>query len=68
MLEALYEEAYLRGSRLIALEVRASNDAALKLYARNRFVPGGIRKNYYRQPREDALVMIRNLRLQETEE
>jgi ribosomal-protein-alanine N-acetyltransferase len=65
MLDHLYEEAYLRGSRTIVLEVRASNRGAVRLYERNGFVPGGIRKDYYRKPREDALVMVRFLRLQE---
>lgn len=65
MLDHLYEEAYLRGSKMIVLEVRGSNEAAVRLYERNGFVAGGIRKDYYRQPREDALVMVRFLRLRE---
>jgi ribosomal-protein-alanine N-acetyltransferase len=65
MLDHLYEEAYLRGSKMIVLEVRTSNEGAVRLYERNGFVAGGIRKDYYRQPREDALVMVRFLRLRE---
>jgi ribosomal-protein-alanine N-acetyltransferase len=65
MLDDLYGEAYLRGSRMVVLEVRASNHAAVRLYERNGFIPGGIRKDYYRRPKEDALVMVRYLGLQE---
>lgn len=66
MLDLLYQEAYLRGSRMVVLEVRSSNAAALRLYERNRFVPGGIRRNYYSHPREDAIVMVRMLRVRES--
>lgn len=65
MLEALIREAYLRGCRMIVLEVRASNSGAIALYEKNGFTPGGIRRNYYNHPREDAIVMVRSLRLQE---
>lgn len=65
MLDHLLREAYLRGSRMIVLEVRRGNDAAIALYDRNGFVVGGIRKNYYNNPREDALVMVRSMRVGE---
>jgi [ribosomal protein S18]-alanine N-acetyltransferase len=65
MLDQLFREAYLRGSRVIVLEVRVSNQGAIQLYERNGFVVGGVRRNYYNNPREDALVMVRSLRLQE---
>lgn len=65
MLDSLLRECYLRGSRILVLEVRVSNVGAVALYERNGFVAGGVRKNYYRNPREDALVMVRSLRLQE---
>ncbi len=65
MLDHLFREAYLRGSRVIVLEVRVSNQGAITLYERNGFVVGGVRRNYYNNPREDALVMVRSLRLQE---
>jgi len=65
MIEALLREAYLRGSRMIVLEVRASNGGAIALYEKNGFKPGGIRRNYYNHPREDAIIMVRSLRLQE---
>lgn len=43
------------------LEVRDSNIAARSLYASMGFLQVGRRKNYYRQPVEDALLMRRNL-------
>ncbi len=65
MIDHLLRESYLRGSRILVLEVRTSNAGAIRLYEKNGFVVGGVRKNYYRNPREDALVMVRSLRLQE---
>ncbi len=43
----------------VYLEVRASNAAAQRLYARAGFVPAGVRRDYYERPREDALVLRR---------
>lgn len=43
----------------VFLEVRASNDAALRLYRRYGFVELARRKGYYQKPAEDALVMAR---------
>jgi ribosomal-protein-alanine N-acetyltransferase len=41
----------------VTLEVRTSNTAAQELYRRFGFVPGGIRRNYYADVGEDALIM-----------
>ena len=41
----------------LTLEVRVSNDAALDLYRRFGYAPAGVRKNYYAETNEDALVM-----------
>ncbi|HEY7912864.1 MAG TPA: ribosomal protein S18-alanine N-acetyltransferase [Blastocatellia bacterium] len=58
---ALLEEAVLagrrRGAAFILLEVRASNEAAQQLYRKLGFVIIGRRRDYYRAPTEDALVM-----------
>ncbi|MDR2431257.1 MAG: ribosomal protein S18-alanine N-acetyltransferase [Candidatus Margulisbacteria bacterium] len=43
------------------LEVRAANTAALKLYKKLGFAQIGIRKNYYRDPAEDAVLMSKKL-------
>ena len=50
-----------RATRL-TLEVRESNEGARKFYYRNGFIDVAIRKNYYRNPVEDAIVMLRSLR------
>ena len=41
----------------VLLEVRQSNEAAQRLYARHGFVPIGRRRRYYQAPPEDAVVM-----------
>jgi ribosomal-protein-alanine N-acetyltransferase len=47
------------GARAATLEVRRSNMAALALYARFGFIVGGVRRNYYTNPPEDALILWR---------
>nr|WP_249871593.1 ribosomal protein S18-alanine N-acetyltransferase [Oceanobacillus saliphilus] len=49
------------GVKRLSLEVRQSNIPAQKLYGKFGFVPGGIRKNYYTDNQEDAIVMWVNL-------
>ena len=46
-----------RGARQLTLEVRVGNSGAQALYRRFGFAPGGVRKAYYPDNREDALVM-----------
>ena len=50
-------EAIRRGARALTLEVRMSNKAAQELYRAFGFRPAGVRKNYYAETNEDALVM-----------
>jgi ribosomal-protein-alanine N-acetyltransferase len=45
------------GAEALTLEVRASNTAAQELYRHFGFVPAGVRKNYYSDANEDALIM-----------
>ncbi|HEV2860171.1 MAG TPA: ribosomal protein S18-alanine N-acetyltransferase [Pyrinomonadaceae bacterium] len=61
LLGAALAAAAGRGAREAILEVRASNLDAQALYARFGFKVVGRRKNYYRDPPEDALVMTRRL-------
>lgn len=49
------------GCKLILLEVRASNEPAIAFYRRVGFEDLYIRPNYYHNPTESALVMIRHL-------
>ena len=61
LLGAALEEGAARGARLAVLEVRAGNAAAQALYGRFGFEIVGRRRDYYRLPVEDALVMTRPL-------
>jgi [ribosomal protein S18]-alanine N-acetyltransferase len=53
----LLRRAIERGAEAVTLEVRASNQPAQALYRRFGFAPAGVRKGYYRDPVEDALVL-----------
>ncbi len=55
------EQAILAGAYRLSLEVRVSNLPAQHLYRKFGLVPGGIRKNYYTDNQEDAIVMWVNL-------
>lgn len=61
ILERLIAEAGERNLGQIVLEVRESNEGAIRLYRRKGFETVGIRKNFYRKPTEDALIMVRTL-------
>jgi [ribosomal protein S18]-alanine N-acetyltransferase len=60
MLLALARAAVDRGCHNLTLEVRMSNSGAQALYQRFGFVPAGMRKGYYPETGEDALVMWAN--------
>ena len=53
----LIEELKAVQSHCLTLEVRASNASAIALYAQLGFAEIGRRKNYYRNPKEDALIL-----------
>lgn len=55
------EEGVDAGVRSAQLEVRASNAIALKLYASLGFSVVGVRKGYYSRPREDAVLLHKEL-------
>ena len=57
LLLALVREGLERGARNLTLEVRTSNHGAQELYRRFGCRPAGIRKNYYAETNEDAIVM-----------
>ena len=53
------DSAFLKGLAFISLEVRASNQNAISLYERLLFKNEGRRKNFYDNPKEDAIIMTR---------
>lgn len=57
MLLRLLEEGRKMGAEAFTLEVRVSNAPAIHLYESLGFVSEGIRKNFYEEPTEDALIM-----------
>lgn len=58
VLRALLAAATERGLLQVSLEVRASHAAAIALYESEGFFVAGRRKNFYRAPTEDGLVML----------
>jgi ribosomal-protein-alanine N-acetyltransferase len=61
LLESIVTEARHLGATSLTLEVRRSNVAAQRLYAKAGFQEAGVRTNYYNQPVEDALVLLRKI-------
>lgn len=61
LLDELLSAARAAGVARVFLEVRVSNDAARHLYASRGFEAVGRRPDYYREPREDALVLALDL-------
>jgi ribosomal-protein-alanine N-acetyltransferase len=60
LLERLFELTREDGRRGYTLEVRISNDAAIDLYEKLGFERRGLRRGYYTDNREDALIMWRD--------
>jgi ribosomal-protein-alanine N-acetyltransferase len=59
LLEELFERTRDEARRGFTLEVRASNDAAMRLYEAMGFRAQGVRRGYYTDNREDAVIMWR---------
>ena len=60
LMEAMVEYASGQGVRDITLDVRVNNQTAINLYESCGFVKEAIRKDYYREPTEDAIIMWRH--------
>jgi [ribosomal protein S18]-alanine N-acetyltransferase len=60
LLERLFELTAGEDRRGYTLEVRVSNDVAIRLYEQAGFRARGIRRGYYTDNREDALIMWRD--------
>ena len=61
LLDSLMEQAKKRLIHAIFLEVRESNEPAKALYAKMQFEVLAIRKNYYKNPVENAIIMKKTL-------
>ena len=61
LIVGLVEELCKKGSHCLTLEVRASNTGAIALYEKLGFQQIGKRPNYYRNPKEDALILRKEL-------
>jgi len=59
LLQHVLAEARRLGARRATLEVRASNEGARRLYERLGFYVAGVRRHYYTEPVEDALILWR---------
>ena len=57
LIEDLILHLTQQGSHSLMLEVRSSNEPAKSLYSKMGFETVGIRRNYYRNPREDAMIL-----------
>ena len=60
LLDDLLATLDARGGATVYLEVRDANEAAQALYRGRGFLASGRRKNYYRHPTEDAVIMCRS--------
>ncbi|MBQ7726807.1 MAG: ribosomal protein S18-alanine N-acetyltransferase [Clostridia bacterium] len=59
LMEQVFAYCREKGCAFVSLEVRVSNTDAIALYEKTGFVQAGRRKDFYRDPREDAWVMTR---------
>ena len=60
-LQALEARGRARNLTFLTLEVRQSNAPARALYEKLGYVQAGLRRNYYENPREDAVIMTKTL-------
>jgi len=57
----MIEAARLMDVFNMTLEVRVTNESAIKLYEKHGFERSGVRPNYYKENNEDALIMWKKL-------
>ena len=65
LLEELFRTAREKNVISITLEVREGNLPAIALYQKYGFETAGLRKRFYREPEEDALLMRKEMRKDE---
>lgn len=61
LINSLCDALKNKGVKKLSLEVRQSNESAIALYQKLEFVQVGQRKNYYRNPKEDALILQKEI-------
>ena len=61
LLDALEAQGKERELAFLTLEVRQSNAPARALYEKLGYLQAGLRRNYYENPREDAIIMTKTL-------
>jgi ribosomal-protein-alanine N-acetyltransferase len=61
LMNEIFQRAREKECHTLFLEVRESNTAALELYKSYGFMPTGKRRGYYSNPREDAVLMARDI-------
>lgn len=61
LIKELQQQLQALGNNCLTLEVRASNESAIALYEKLNFEQVGRRPNYYRHPKEDALILRKEL-------
>ena len=57
LIESMVKILKDRDSKCLTLEVRVSNAEAISLYEKLGFIQVGLRRGYYRNPREDAYIL-----------
>ncbi len=62
LLEECIKEAKRQKAEKMLLEVRKSNKAAIALYKKFGFFNFGVRRNYYKAPVEDAIIMMKDFK------
>lgn len=61
LVDSILRMADLQGIRLVHLEVREGNQTARRLYERLGFKEDGLRRNYYEDPVENAVLMTKTM-------
>lgn len=66
LVELLVDKLTVNNVSSLTLEVRASNEPAIALYRKMSFVQVGRRPNYYAKPKEDALILRKEWRCEDS--
>lgn len=62
ILKKIIDVCKQKGASFLTLEVRDSNNSAISLYQKFGFIENGRRKNFYNNPKEDAVIMTLEFR------